>query len=1073
MRRRNPSRLPRQPGRGREGGGGFGRVVRGFASLAMLAALIGGVPAALARWGRLPQRPAGDWSTWLSDTAMSDTMIFAVLTLAVWVAWSIFTTSVLVEAVAGIRGRSAPDLIGAGMLQRLARALVVPVLMLLSVAHHPAAATAASDSTPGTFPASVGGIEVTSSPGPAPELAAPTLTAAATAPAAAAMSSEVVIVVEGGDDPWSLAERHLGDGMAWRELFEHNKGVVQADGEAWTDPQHLHPGWELRLPGTTAPVNPASGLPSRAATNDPGGVVEHSTTIHVVEDGDTLFELAAHYLGDSGRYLELFDANTDIVQPDGRRLRDPDFIDTGWQLVIPLPPAPVEPAPPPIVDEPPPPAPATTTTTTTTSTTMPPMSTVPPSTSETPAAQTDTTDEGRMPVPLLAGIAGSVVLATGLAARLRWLRHRRATRGAHHRAVATTRAEHAAYSTSDEPLVRWAGQRLAAVFHAIDHRRLSAGPAAVELSEDAGLEILWEAPQHATPPEPWTTADGGWAWRLAYRPDDDVPVDELPAVIPALVTIGERDGRQLLIDLEAWGTLTIGGAAEHAEAFARFVALELACGNDLADGYVTAIGLDLDASLAPRHRLTPADVDAAERQLVSTAESVGEVLAATGSDDTLRARCRAMAPIEATVVVAAGLGDEQLATLGRHVAPRRAVALVACTDAAVAGGANIEIDPSGRTARLEPLGIDFRPVSLPATTTAAVQEAVAVLLDLPDDPPLIIEVAQPDSSSDDGHRNGRHPSGGDLEARLRSAAYNLTDAAVRSAETDGANDGGGRHPLLSANGDETDTAEPTDDGRLFDPLDLSRIDGGERLLVRVLGVPRIDQRPEIGRRELILAVLLACRGGSLAATAVQDALWGGKAIEPKTMWNFVGKVRRALGEFDDGSAVMPAADRTRGQLRLDQRVTTDLEILQTAVADAETASSVEAIQLLRAALTLVEGPPFDAAGYDWAHRDQDVASAGILIERAVDRLVALALEAGQLDVARAAITCGLRGLPGDEGLYRARMRVEAAAGNSAGIVAAWDELSVYLADFETAPSAITAAYYHELIAQRPASSAVS
>ena len=186
---------------------------------------------------------------------------------------------------------------------------------------------------------------------------------------------------------------------------------------------------------------------------------------------------------------------------------------------------------------------------------------------------------------------------------------------------------------------------------------------------------------------------------------------------------------------------------------------------------------------------------------------------------------------------------------------------------------------------------------------------------------------------------------------------------------------------LSANDDETDTAEPTDDGRLFDPLDLSRIDGGEQLLVRVLGVPRIDQRPEIGRRELILAVLLACRGGSLAATAVQDALWGGKAIEPKTMWNFVGKVRRALGEFDDGSAVMPAADRARGQLRLDRRVTTDLEILQSAVADAESASSVEAIQLLRAALTLVEGPPFDAAGYDWAHRDQDVASAGILIER--------------------------------------------------------------------------------------------
>ena len=36
-----------------------------------------------------------------------------------------------------------------------------------------------------------------------------------------------------GDSPWSLAERHLGDGLRWRELWDLNRGVPQADGRAW------------------------------------------------------------------------------------------------------------------------------------------------------------------------------------------------------------------------------------------------------------------------------------------------------------------------------------------------------------------------------------------------------------------------------------------------------------------------------------------------------------------------------------------------------------------------------------------------------------------------------------------------------------------------------------------------------------------------------------------------------------------------------------------------------------------------------------------------------------------------
>ena len=46
---------------------------------------------------------------------------------------------------------------------------------------------------------------------------------------------------------------------------------------------------------------------------------------------------------------------------------------------------------------------------------------------------------------------------------------------------------------------------------------------------------------------------------------------------------------------------------------------------------------------------------------------------------------------------------------------------------------------------------------------------------------------------------------------------------------------------------------------------------------------------------------------------------------------------------------------------------------------------------MREGLELVDGPPFDAAGYDWAHRDQDVAEACTLIEVSTKQLVDLTL----------------------------------------------------------------------------------
>ena len=84
-------------------------------------------------------------------------------------------------------------------------------------------------------------------------------------------------------------------------------------------------------------------------------------------------------------------------------------------------------------------------------------------------------------------------------------------------------------------------------------------------------------------------------------------------------------------------------------------------------------------------------------------------------------------------------------------------------------------------------------------------------------------------------------------------------------------------------------------------------------------------------------------------------------------------------------------------------------------------------------------------------------------EAGAARLADLALASGQVDVARDGLTRGLRGLPGNEELYRSRLRVEHRAGNLAGVRAAYDELVTYLADLETEPSPATTALYHDLI----------
>jgi DNA-binding SARP family transcriptional activator len=78
-------------------------------------------------------------------------------------------------------------------------------------------------------------------------------------------------VVEEGDSLWRIAERELGDGHRWQEIFAANHGRRMPDGQLLRDSGLILPGWQLLLP----PHNPADPPPAtpRPAPVDPGPVV--------------------------------------------------------------------------------------------------------------------------------------------------------------------------------------------------------------------------------------------------------------------------------------------------------------------------------------------------------------------------------------------------------------------------------------------------------------------------------------------------------------------------------------------------------------------------------------------------------------------------------------------------------------------------------------------------------------------------------------------------------------------------------------------------------------------------------
>ena len=662
----------------------------------LLLTIVVGVPIALWLWGVSPLAVA--------DLVRPDdgSAVLAALTVVGWLAWLAFALSVVVEAINFIGHRTLPLRIPLlGGVQSIAGALVVTAL---STTAGPAMAASAA---PAVSPASAA--------------ASASLPSPAVSSAADDVDEAGSYQVRPGDDLWSVAEQLLGHGSRWRLLAEANPGLlanptIDLPARAWLVIPELPSEPGVAVPATRPHPTPAK--PQRDRTASPLRVV--------VQRGDTLSALAEEHLGAAAKWPRIFRANKE-------RIKDPDLIDVGWQLVIPARSAAV---PKPARDRP-----------------VRKQPHLPQADSPLPEAQQSAESQPPGPEPrptpgeasqapgaaasgpgwsLVGGISGAAaaMILAGLGLhRLDQLRARPLGRRINHPPVDIRRYE-TALGRREQPdttaLLETALRALGRHAHAVGKPlpRLT-----LVRVDRAGVSFEWAAEPGFGPPEGFR--QGAGSWRLTSAAAAKLGVSAHPVPFPALVTLGrDADGCWLMIDLESRSPLALDGPRSLRHAAAAAMAVELSCSPWASELGLIVVGGDemFVRAACPELVRFCAETDDAM-------DTLRELIAARDADDSATVLLRvdperAEAGAAQIVIVADEpnaaararlddlLGDPDLGVAGVVAGQGSSALVLSGTDE----------DPR---ARLDPEQREFRPHLIPAHTRAAIGTIFAAT----DEPP--------------------------------------------------------------------------------------------------------------------------------------------------------------------------------------------------------------------------------------------------------------------------------------------------------------------------------------------------
>ena len=691
-----------------------GDILRAFGAFVALLVLVVGVPGALLYYIGSPFPHHFD-SDLLRQPITSETFVNT-LAVVVWIAWAQFTACVLVEAKAAVSGVGMPTRVpGAGPSQMLARQLIaallligvstaglVPGLSQLGQTHQPldqarGGVAATAQQTPGQH-------------GPArPAAQQQGAQQSATARNAARGTQQAtkfyrINPPEGRhhDSLWEIAQRHLGDGRRYKEIYELNKDRVQPDGSRLSQASLIRPGWVMEMP---ADAHGGDLVEMPVASTHTAPDIEH-----YAEHGgakDTVHE-GAHAPGTATPAVEQQGGAGGGQQGGSAGGAEQDGGHSAAQEAGAV-------------------------------------------------AQAVTGSHG---FDLSEALIGAPLLAAGLLAALGRRRRTALWQSLASGALRAPQTPTGAEADAADALRIGADQE-AVTFLDRALRSLSAKLAAAGrnlptvyaawLTEDSlHLQLAWSEGQ---PPEPWTLGQDETFWQLERH---DLPEDAdtaAAAPYPGLAVLGTLDEARLLLNLEAVpGIVALAGAKADREAVLSSVAAELATNGWSDRMTVTLVGFaeDLTALAPARVRHIASVAEAAETMTAETAQRAA-ALRTAGQDSVLTGRT---GPAQHTqwaphlVLLAAEPTDDEARRLAELAADAGRLGigyLVAAGRSDLPGAAwELEITPQGRL--LAPLlGLDMKAQMLPR----AQYEAVLNLFTQagggdgpgPDAPPFLVDLS--------------------------------------------------------------------------------------------------------------------------------------------------------------------------------------------------------------------------------------------------------------------------------------------------------------------------------------------
>ncbi|MEU4898536.1 LysM peptidoglycan-binding domain-containing protein [Streptomyces sp. NPDC044780] len=1051
-------------------------VLRGLASLLVLAAAVAGLPVLLAQVTTVLWDSGHDDLAHLLDRQDTGGAFLLALVGIAWIAWAHFAFCVFAEIPAQLRGRSSRRARRLNISRHAAATLISSILVLLP--------TSTALATPSTAVAAPTAEPTPGTPTAADRHQAPT----PTADRSNEQRTYTVREARPAESLWSIAEAKLGDGERWRQIAALNQGRTMADGTRFDADAFLQPGWTLLLPDTGSADDPAGSQ----------GALSRSVT---VAPGDTLSAIADTALGDPARYNEIFDLNKNRPGPDGRAFTDPDQIYPGQRLALPpldgdrasrpddpqrpsgghaddkdrtepsgSPSKPDQPTRDPEASSRPqtPPQhhgrgdgdsskesarPAS------------PAPTAPqqhPDTPHQPAPEPDASSDG-IPMRAIAGIGAllAAVLVGGIGL-LRLIQQRRRKPG---QTIAmpddSSRLEQALTASATPANAELLDTALRTLAHHTAQTAATLPTVRGARVTARTVELLPDEPGEAMPP--FTAGPGGW-WTLGEQTDllDADQARTVPTPYPGLATLGTgEDGSLYLANLPQLRTVLVDGDQAQVDAVCTALALETGMSPwaDQADILLIGLGRELP-------RLLPTSRIRHLPHATAAIRDLGERLLEAHQDPELGAQLPWM------LICAARISQDEAWQLADALDKARGLKVAAILPASGIGplfpdattldahsdGAQ-EVEVLGARLRLQSVSGDAYEQLL-ATLSVAEQPArpaTGVWKKVPPEPAASGSAPAPeegpaleDEAGAGEERSPDTPFPALIGAASDPAGLRLLSPAVpaqdRPKEQDGDDipDTPTASPSAQAAPDP-DTPEPESSTGTGPAEDSSGGDEPEAPTARDLHAPEIRVLGPIevtgvgasghGPKLTELAVLLYFRPHRDAA-GICEAMDPMNPWSPSTLNSRMYGLRNKLGTDPDGNPYLPRRTRGSDGYNLSPAVRCDWTRFQQLAERGLTAeSSASAVRCLEQSLGLVRGRPFGGRDLPWAAPLQQE-----MISRIVDVAHTLATYrsdpvGGQfdLDAARRAIAVGIDVEPTAELLYRDWMRIEHAAGNRGGL----------------------------------------